>query len=258
MAWLRDIINEQDCYFTAVDPADFYEWKITGIIPKGTILSKRLPDSNIFSQGFIIASANIKFEDQEGDYIELKQDIQSEVQFKAGAVLSPTELLNKFSRLKKDFQDELKTFRNNSLSQAYLINPFDNHVYRVTESDDKAEIHKYELFSEIQKKLTLARRSLEKMALIKKGRSYELEQLRRFETIYVLLNQKTILDKEKVDYIFHIANIEPIEKYTKSWQDYFINISDEAKSKFDRISIIDSLTWVRDYRKMISSKDLNK
>jgi len=63
MSWFRKALNittvHPDSFYTSMDPGEFYEWKFTGIIPKGKIFTKKLPPSEVFTAGKIIATTRL-------------------------------------------------------------------------------------------------------------------------------------------------------------------------------------------------------
>lgn len=251
MNWLRTCVSHNS-FFTAVDPADFYEWKVSGVLPKGSRFSKGMPPSDVFSKGFVVATASLpesslqQIKDENGMF-ELTADTNAEVQFYVGAALSPSELLDKYHRLKKEFAIDLDHFRRTSISQQFIVNPNDNKVYRIAEKGDKAEIAEYETFPEIQKQLIQSRRAITNESQIKKWRSYELEKLRRFESTFVMLNNKhSIVDPASVAQIFAVANISPLKTTVQSWEEYFTKVSADAKSQYDRIQALDRMHWIKE------------
>lgn len=251
MSWLRDRINNSGkLFYTAVDPADFYEWKVVGQIPKGTRFSLTLPPSEIFTKGQIVASADLPPESIKliaNQMFELTADVSAEVNFQVGAVLSPIELLNKFHQMKDKFSKDTNHFRTVSLAQTFVINPLNKKVYKVTESSGRAAIDEYETFDHILKQLTAARRALTQDSMKKKGRAYELEQLRRFESAFVRINNKdTIVEPKDVAEAFRLANITPERTLILSWQDYYTLLSSEAKERLERIATMSSLTWIKE------------
>jgi hypothetical protein len=252
MSWLRDHINRNPgrVYYTAVDPADFYEWKISGEIPGGTRFSRTLPPSEVFTKGFVVASAQLPPESLKGvenNMVELTKTIQAEIQFQVGTVLSPTELLNKYHAMKEKFIRDANHFRTVALAQAFIVNPADNKVYKVTEQDGRAAIDEYEKFEQVQKKLTIARRALSQDAVKKKWRAFELEPLRRFEHAFVMINNKnTVVEPSDIAKAFTMAGIEPVRSYTMGWNEYYTTISSDAKQQQERLQALDGLRWIKD------------
>ena len=156
MNWLRICANRG--LFTVVDPADFFEWKVSGTIPKGTRFSKDMPPSQIFAQGLIVATADLspgvlKIAEDDRKMLETKDDTGADIQYYVGAALSPVEVLEKYHRLKRDFAKNLEAFKKTIMSQQFIINPLDHKIYRIAEKNQKAEVYEYDSFPEIQKQL---------------------------------------------------------------------------------------------------------
>ena len=251
MNWLRKCASNQNALFTAVDPADFYEWKISGIIPKGSRFSKFMPPSEVFAKGLVIATASLPTScltqvKDTSDLFEISEDTDIDVQFYVGSAATPSEVLDKYHRIKRDFAEEIEHFKRTAISQTFIVSPRDDKVYKLSDKNGKAHIDEYDVFPEIQKQLIVARRKITQESQTKKWRSYEMEKLRRFENVFVMINNKnTIVDPTSISSIFVEAEIKPLRSSIKSWEDYYISVSDDAKVQHDRLQALDQMQWIK-------------
>ena len=130
MSWLREAYTistpDPDAYYVAVDPGEFYEWRYTGVIPKDTIFTKKLPRSDVFTDGFVIASAVIppsSFKD--GSHgIVLTSDVNAKVNLEIGQIQSPQELLSKHKELISKFNTAVKDFIKSAETRIYFTSSF--------------------------------------------------------------------------------------------------------------------------------------
>lgn len=251
MNWLRKCANHQDTgvFFTAVDPADFYEWKSTGTIPQGSRFSSLMPPSEVFSKGFVVATVFLpesSLEKTEDNMYRLKENTSAGVDFYVGSVLSPSEVIEKYHSMQRKFDKDTDHFRRTTLSQMFAVSPYDDKVYQVTEKNGKAHIEEYDTFPNIQKTLTLARRAIAQQSTKKQWRSFDLQPLRRFENTFVMMNNKNILvEPLDVAKMFNIANIKPLRAYDTSWPEYYVKMSEDAEKVQEKLSSLRSLSWIK-------------
>lgn len=255
MSWLRNVINYKKIksgeFYTAVDPADFYEWKFSSSIPKGTIFTSYLPESDTFTKGYIIASIrpdnSFLSSKGEGEF-ELNQDSPLDVNVLIGSMDSPAEVLNKVIKIKEKFAKDFNAFKNTCLSQKYVLhdkNPI--HLYKLEKEDeDSVKVTDYGSLTDIHQELNKIKNSIAIETFQKKGRAHEMEISRRIENIVLLLNNKNMpVDPVKIDYVFKIAKLKPIKHYTSNWNDCYMQLSDEGEKNQAKIAGLSSLKWVQ-------------
>ena len=141
MSWFKKAlsisIQDPGSYYVVVEPVEFYEWRHAGVIPKNTKCSSLLPPSEIFTEGYIIASINAN----ENDIIsgKLVSDIQSTIVLKVGYMPSKADLIQKYHSLDSDFKRKLHSFKHTCISQGYIVVPEDEDIsklYRVIPYND--------------------------------------------------------------------------------------------------------------------------
>lgn len=249
MSWLRDRANTVASYYSAIDPADFYEWKFSQTIPKGARFTKHIPPSQVFAEGLVIVSADISSQNLKSvdpNTYKVKESTPGDINLVVGSVLSPSELIEKYKNLKEMYSKNLNMFRESLSSQKYTID-VDNKLCRIADANGQAHIDKFDTLPEIQKKLTAARRVLTEKSRNRTGRAYELEALRRFEHAFVLSNNKGLtVHPDQIDYLLRVAEVEPSETYKIPWSECFVKMSKDARTDHERIKTLDSMQWIQE------------
>lgn len=251
MSWLRRILADRPVitgeFYTAVDPADFYEWSFSQTIPKGTVFTPTAPPSDTFTQGYVVAAAKIRPDQLNGEG-KLNEDAHADLDLRVGSASSPKELLIKFDRMKKDFTQKIDSFKTAAIHQRYFLFSKGKHVhlYKLDDSDGMASITDFGNIDEIKEKLAQARQVSASKAATKKGRAYELEEFRRFENILTMVSNSNVpIDCGRVDFVLKVAQIKPVQKSSIDWQECYTRFSPEGRDLEQRIASISSLKWVQ-------------
>jgi len=248
--WLKTAfsINNHDSneYYIVTDPIEFLEIKFTGIIPKGIEVNNKLPRSDAFIGGKIIAVANIP-----SDFIEkgqIKQDIHTNINLKIGEVQSTTELYSRFIHLKNEFNRDLDTFKKTCLSQKYILSKNDKPYLCIIEGDDqKAVIKRLCPVVDLLTKIQETRDKVLKDGRIKIGRAYEHYDLRKLENLVTYISNKSMpIDVSKIEWFLKRAKMEPQSSEETSWLKCYTSINPVASDTYDRMQKFTSLRWVRD------------
>lgn len=254
MSWFRKALSittiHNDSYYTTVDPGEFYEWKFANTIPKGKVFTKRLPPSEAFTDGMIIATVRLPqdaLEKREFGF-ETTRDIETDIFVQAGQIQSPTELMNRYYRIKKEFESSVDQFKKSCHVRPYFTSHLDNKFCRIVSSPEetKVKVLSYGPIKELLKKLAIVRQSLSKASATKKGRAHELEYFRRFENAMTFIENNNLpVDAGKIDTLLNIAQISPEQSNTMDWSACFIEVSPEAQANKKALDRYETLKWVR-------------
>lgn len=251
MSWFRTALSittvYPDSYYTAVDIGEFYEWKFNGYIPESKIFTKKLPPSDVFSNGMIIATARLDsnvLEPQPFGF-KTKEKIHTDINIQAGQIQTPQEIINKYKDLTHKFAVSLSNFQQSIFVRPYFAN--NEHLYRIGKAESgRAQFYSYGKIQDILDKLSAKKKSLSDASLKKSGRSHEMEDFRRFENAMTTIgNQNLPINTSAIDTVLNISDIQPTETYEMSWNDCFTKVSAEAKSFQDLIHRFESLSWVK-------------
>lgn len=258
--WLRYALNittkRSNSYYTAIDPGEFYEWKFSGYIPKGKIFTKGLPSSDIFTKGLIIATAKIPSSqlDQKEFGLETNCLVPADIVIQAGQIPSPQELLDRFIRAQTAFQYSVDEFKKSASIRSYFKT--NNALYRITmDNSGLPQLCYYGSIKDISDQLSVIRKSLSKDSLIKKGKSLEMEDFRRFENAMTFIqNDHLPIDTKKIDTLLRIAEIKPKTTSSSDWQNCLLVVSEDARKTFALLQRYQSLNWVREMSSFLSKK----
>ncbi len=254
MSWFKKALTIAlplpGAYYTAIDPVEFYEWRFNQFVPKGAMFTKKLPRSDIFTQGRVIVSATIPPESLEKKSFgyELKKDTESDVVLTAGQIASPVELILKYKNLKDNFYRTLDQFKQSYEARQYMVSIGDNpHLYRLaSQQDGEVELENFGAIKEIKEKLQEARIALGKATSKKVGKAHELEKYRKFENAMVLIESLQFpLDAPKTTLLLRSANIQPEQKRKMPWKQCYIELSEDASQLASRLSAFNELNWVQ-------------
>ncbi len=255
MNWLKKALTittpESGSYYTAVDPMEFYEWRFTGTIPEDTIFTKKLPRSDIFTEGLVIVSAVIPPESlhETGKFgYQLKNDIQVEAVLHAGQVQSPRETTERYIEIKKSFDERVKMFKKSCENRMYFFSSDKpSHLYFITKSEgNKVEMSNFGTTSELSKKLADVRSHLINTSMKRTGIAYEMEDFRRFENAMEFMSNPNIpVDYAKIETVVRIADLQPENTRTLNWDECYLEISPEARKTQSLIKKYESLTWLK-------------
>lgn len=252
MSWFKRALTittvHGDSYYTVVDPGEFYEWKFANIIPKGKVFTKRLPPSDAFTDGMIIATARLPDSVLEKNNFGFKtnQDVDTEIFLQAGQIQSPIELLNRYHRIKENFKFSIEQFKKSCQVRPYFSS-YDKNFYRIVSGDSNGvKILNYGPVKVLMDKLSSVRKLLSKESIIKKGRAHELEYFRRFENAMTFMENGNIpLDAGKIDTLLNIAQIHPEQSHKLDWESCFIKVSSDAGGNKALLDRYKALSWVR-------------
>lgn len=255
MSWIRNIVEykkiREGTFYTAIDPADYYEWKFTNVVPRGARFTSYLPSSDTFTKGYVIASIEPKTSclEHKGEGIyEVKNDTPIDINLFIGVVDSPSELLDKYEKLKKKFSKNIDNFKSACLSQKYVMGEKDDvpHLFHIDDQEGKVVISDYGSLNDIYKKLSEAQQKIANDAVTKKGRAFELETFRRFENVLTMINNRNLTpDYKKMDYIFRLAQIKPVQRKITNWHDCYLDISPQGSKEESRLLALSSLKWIQ-------------
>lgn len=250
MSWFRYALNittvYNDSYYTAIDPGEFYEWKLHGFIPKERVFTKRLPPSDIFTRGLVIATARIprEFLDKSDFGYTTNRNINADIFVQAGQIQTPKELIDRYYRIRQNFNHSIEKIKDNSSTRSYFIS--DGTLYKIVQSNNQAKILNYGLIKDLLEKLSQVQKQLSKQSAQKKGRSYEMEDFLRFENaILFIKNDHIPVDSSKIDILLRISKIDPVSSYDASWEDCLLKTSQSAKQLKDLLDRYESLNWVK-------------
>ncbi len=255
MSWLREAYTistpDPDAHYVAVDPGEFYEWRYTGIIPKGTIFTKRLPRSEIFTEGLVIASAVIPPSSLKTKKhgVELTADVNVMPNLEVGQIQSPQELLAKYKDLNNKFSVAVKDFIKSAETRMYFVSlSKEPHLYRLASSNETtAHLENYGPLEDILSKLKTVRTALNQESLNRTGRAYEMEDFRRFENaMTVIENKNHPIDKATVETLISIAKLKPVNAKSSPWSECCVELSPGVREMKDLLGRYHSLRWIRD------------
>ena len=237
-------------YYTVVDPGEFYEWRFKMSIPKGTIFTKHLPQSDVFTKGFVIASAKLNPDNlisKDSTFI-LKNDDKSEVFLEIGQIQSPTEILAKLKSLQEKYSTSLDNFRKTLGVRKYIISQSQKPcLYKINSSDnDIIEVENYGEIKNISEKLSQIEKDIRFNPTKKTGRAYEMEKVRKFLNAKLVLDNHSLpVDSTKLETIVCFAELKPSSKYNLSVSDCLSNISDDIKDLVQLINNYQKLSWIK-------------
>lgn len=255
MSWLRRAYTistpDPNAYYVAVDPGEFYEWRYTGTIPKGTIFTKRLPRSDIFTEGFVVASSVIPPSSLKSKRqgFELVSDVNANINLEIGQIQSPQEILAKHKELINKFNITIHDFRKSAETRTFFVSSSDDpHLYRIIGSDEEtAQLENYGPIEDILSKLKTVRIALNNHSLKRDGRAHEMEDFRRFENAMTIIeNGNYPIDKSVMETLIRIADLKPIQTCSSSWEECCVELSRDAYAVKNLLNRYHSLRWIRD------------
>lgn len=251
--WLRRAYNistnHPNRYFVAVDPGQFYEWQYKQQIPAGTIFTKKLPPSDIFTTGFIVASAIIPDDSisKKGNKYETSCPVQANINLEIGQIQTPKEFMSRLNDLNKKLSQSIGHVKQNYKNRDFVVTQ-DNQVYQITGIyDESVRVANYGGLDEFISNLKDKKKDIEKEANTKKGRAYEMSDFIKFrDTINLLENTGFNTDSMRISFLVDTAQLEPINDFTISWKDCCAKFSKEGYDTINLINNYMSLSWVRD------------
>lgn len=254
MSWLRTAFTicapDSRAYYTVLDPVEFYEWRFTNSAPKGHFFTHKLPPSNIFTEGEVIASAVVTESslkpDKEG-YI-LIENSPVDVNLKVGYMPSPQELIDKYHDIVKTRDRGVEAFKQDLLARLYVDSTTDNpHLFRLAHyTDDEVTMHNFGSVEELIKQFDLVRKALIEKSMDKTGRSHEMEEFRRYENAMTFVNNSHLhVDASKLDQLIETSGVKALQTKTLPWLECYLDVSPGAQLIANRIQHFEDRTWVR-------------
>lgn len=254
MSWLRTAFTictpDSRSYYTVIDPVEFYEWRFTNIAEKGHFFTHKLPPSDIFTEGQVIASAIVdesSLKPEKGGYT-LKENSHVDVILRVGQMPSPQELIDKYHDAVTRRDKGIESFKQNLSNRIYISSQADHpHLFRLSHyTDQNVTMHNFGSVKDLIEQFATIREALINESLNKKGRAHEMEEFRRFENAMTFVNNSHLyVDASKLDRLIETAGIKA--KYTKTlpWMECYLDISPEAQSLDTHIKHFEEQTWVK-------------
>jgi hypothetical protein len=260
MSWLKEAFttlnNDPAAYYATISPAEFYEWRYMQAVPKGALLHRKMPRSDVFTDNKVVVSAKVADSDlveKDGTY-EVEKNTPASVTLTVGQLLSPIEIIEKFAQLQDDFERGLKDFKQSMTAQLYFTSVGkEPQLYRVADTDDaEVELQLFGTVKDIKKKLAGVFDVLGDLTSQKKWRAHEMERYRKFENYMLLLENPAVpIDSGKMEYLLTTAQIKPIQHRTIPWSQCFIEVSADAQGLKAQLDLFNSLNWVKQTKRQI-------
>lgn len=256
MSWVVKALSisnpEKKQKYASVDILGFHEWSFNQFVPKGSSFSNHLPKSQDLLNGNILIACTLS----EDEYVTengkniLNQNIPIErAKIIAGSVLSPNELLTKYTSLVNNFNNNIKEFKNEiQFHQFFTSKGEESKLYKINSWDDKeANVTVFGFFKQIVASLNECLDSLQNNLFQKIGKSYELETLKKFETYIHPLNQGHYekIDATKLNFLLNTAKINSKNNFFIDWKDLFLKSSDTAQLDWEKIQHFQKFSWVK-------------
>ena len=254
MSWFRTALSistpTPGSYYTVLEPVEFHEWRYTQTAPKGSLFTVKLPPSDIFTEGKIIASATVQEKNlhaKSGGYV-LKEDSPVDVVLRVGQMPSPRELLDKYKQIRTNFDRGLDRFKEDLPTRLYIDSQTEHpHLYRVAYWDDKTiTLHNFGSIKELITQFAQIREALAEDVMDKTGRAHEMEEFRRYENAMTFVNNSHLhVDSSKMDRLIETSGIESVQKKTLPWRECYLELSHGARILDERIARFSSRKWVQ-------------
>jgi hypothetical protein len=253
--WLRQALTisvpEPGSYYTVLDPLDFYEWRYNGFAPKGAIFTTKLPPSDIFTEGKVIASAVVPIQNlaKADRHFKLNQDTPISIIIKAGHIPNPTELLAKYNQMKTSFAQGLKSFKEHLILKKYTFSQSkDPHLMKLHSStDDEITLQSLGSIEDLTAQFANIHSALSKECIEKIGRSREVEKFRRYDNAMTYVNNSHLdIDTAKMDQLIKSVSITSAPVKKTSWRDCYIEMSVGGGIIAEQMQEYESKKWVQD------------
>lgn len=254
MSWLRTAFNicmqDAQAYYTVLDPIEFYEWRFVNNAPKGHVFTHKLPPSDVFTEGKVIASAIVtesSLKPSKSGYV-LKEDSPVDVKIRVGRMPSPQELMDRYHELRRTRDRSMEAFKENLLTRLYVDSKTDNpHLFRISHyTDEDVTMHNFGSIKDLTEQFALVREALIEESMDKTGRAYEMEEFRRYENAMVFTNNSHLhVDSSKLDRLIETSGVKALQTRTLPWTECFLDISPGARQLDERIKYYEDQTWVK-------------
>lgn len=254
MSWLRRSFTvcapDKLAYYTVLDPVEFYEWRFTGYAPKGHIFSHKLPPSDIFTEGKVVASATISDSDLKPTKLgfALTKDSPVEVKLAIGNMPSPQELIDKYKNMIKSRERGLEAFKQDLITRIYIDSQTDNpHLFRMSHyTDTDVTMHNFGSVEKLIEQFSMIRQALIEESTKKTGRSHEMEEFRRYENAMTFTNNSHLhVDASKMDRLIETSGVKAMQTRTLPWIECYLDVSPGAQQLQSRIKHFENQTWIR-------------
>lgn len=264
MSWLvkaLSIMNpSNDRYYTSVDPFEFYEWRFTQKIPRGTKFAHTLPTTESCISGLLIVAAKIPdsvLEKIDG-HLRLRVDTPWDAMtITAGEISSPQEIFHKQAAVREQFSRNLNAFKASMISQKFFISSEEKpKLYKVNSwSDNSVHVKLYAELKELNEIFSKSLSELQKQAAKKHGRSYENEKAMKFENFmaYLRADNQTV-DGVKISYLLENSGVSIQNGFDIAWKDLYLRSSQEAQKVSRAIDVFNNLSWVKYTAEYLRSK----
>lgn len=254
MSWLRTAFNictpDSGAYYTILDPIEFYEWRFTNTAEKGHFFTHKLPPSDIFTEGQVIASAIVtesSLSPSEGGYT-LVENSPVDVKIRVGHMPSPQELIDRYHEMVKLRDKGVEAFKQDLLTRLYVDSKTDNpHLFRLSHyTDEEVTMHNFGSVNKLIEQFSLVRQALIDESMDKTGRAHEMEEFRRYENAMTFTNNSHLyVDSSKLDRLIETSGVKALQTKTLPWTEYYLDISPGAQLLDNRIHHFEDQTWVR-------------
>ncbi len=254
MSWFKYAlsmsIQEPGSYYTVVHPVDFYEWRFTGTIPKGTKFYGKLPRTEVIADGLIIASANLSSDNLESlnRGYKLKSDFSGPISIKVGQLSSPKEVMSKYQDIDDRISRHVDDFKTNIAIRQFVVSRTDNpHLYKVTnQTNEELELLSYGPLEDVLEKVSVVHSALAFDSSQKKGRSHEMADFIRYDNIMNFVKDSSLpVDCPKMQYLIDKANIEPVKTRRLSCRECLLETSPDYRSLQKTLDRFNSMQWVK-------------
>jgi hypothetical protein len=254
MTWFRTALSistpDPGSYYTVLDPAEFYEWKYTQIAPKNSLFTIKLPPSDIFTEGKVIASAHVaeeKLGECSGGF-KLKENSPVDVRLRVGQMPNPRELLDKHNHARKTFDRALDSFKQDIATRLYIDSQTEHpHLFRLSHWDrENVTFHNFGRIQDLVEEFSVIREALAQDVMDKTGRAHEMEEFRRYENAMTFMNNSHLhVDASKMDRLIETSGIKSVQTKTVPWKECFLELSHGARILNEQINHFASNKWVQ-------------
>ena len=254
MSWLRTSFTictpDSQSYYTVLDPVEFYEWRFTNKAPKGHIFTHKLPPSDVFTEGKVIASAMVtesSLKPSKNGYV-LTEDSSVDVKIRVGEMPSPQELMDRYHNMTKSRDRGMDAFKEDLLTRLYINSMTDNpHLFRISHyTDEDVTMHNFGSVKDLIEQFALVREVLIQESVDKTGRSHEMEEFRRYENAITFANNSHLhVDSSKLDRLIETSGVKALQTRTLPWTECYVDVSPGARQLNDRIKHYEDQTWVK-------------
>ena len=254
MSWLRTAFTicspDLRAYYTILDPVEFHEWRFTNRAPKGYLFTHKLPPSDVFTEGQVIASAVVpesNLKPSKKGYA-LVVDSPVDIRLKVGYMPSPQELMDKYNDLVRMQSKGVEAFKEDLLTRLYINSSTDNpHLFRLKHyTNEEVTMHNFGSIEELTKQFALVRATLIEESMDKTGRSHEMEEFRRYENAITFTNNSHLhVDASKMDRLIETSGVKALQTKTLPWLECYLDVSPGARQTADRIQLFEDQKWVQ-------------